>query len=286
MRIFLSRHLSYCHGVKKTLTLVEDLLRTNPGRTYYMLGHIVHNEHVIRALQAKGLRIALDVAEIEDGATVIIPSHGAPQAVFDRLALRSVTVVDATCPMVKVIHRRAQKLESEGFQPVIIGEPRHDEVKGIAGHVRRAIIVRSPADVTLEAFAGVRKAGVVVQSTFIRAEANAVLEAIRRIVPEVRFEDTICRPTTERQEEVRVQAERADCILIVGSKTSANTRHLFDLAGGKKASVHLVDDPEKIPELGLAGCESVFIASGASTPVEVIDRIVALLEARKERPDA
>ncbi len=286
MRIILSRHLSYCFGVKKTLTLVEDLLRTSPGRTYYMLGHIVHNEHVIRGLQAKGIRIANDVAEIEDGATVIIPSHGAPQSVFDRLALRPVTVVDATCPMVRVIHRRAQKLESEGFQPVIIGEPRHDEVKGIAGHVRRAIIVRSPGDVTPEAFAGISKAGVVVQSTFIREEAAAVLDAIRRIVPEVRFEDTICRPTTERQEEVRVEAEQADCVLIVGSRTSANTRHLYDLAGGQKATVHLVDDPERIPELGLEGCASVFVASGASTPIEVIDRIVALLAARTERPGA
>jgi len=286
MRIILSQHLSYCFGVKKTLTLVEDLLRTNPGRTYYMLGHIVHNEHVIRGLQSQGLRIADDVREIEDGATVIIPSHGAPQAVFDRLAGRPVTVVDATCPMVKVIHRRAQRLEADGFQPVIIGEPRHDEVKGIAGHVRRAIIVRSPGDVTPETFAGVREAGVVVQSTFIREEANAVLEAIRRIVPEVRFEDTICRPTTERQEEVLDLAERTDCILIVGSRTSANTRHLFDLAGGKKAAVHLIDDPERIPELGLKGSETVFIASGASTPIEIINRVVAILEARKDSPDA
>ena len=148
MRIRLSRHLSYCFGVQNTLTLVEDLLRKNPDRAYTMLGHIVHNEHVIRGLQDKGLRIALDADEIEDGATVIIPSHGAPQAVFDRLAERRVTVVDATCPMVKVIHRRAQKLEAEGFQPVIIGDPKHDEVKGIAGHVGRAIIVRSPEDVT------------------------------------------------------------------------------------------------------------------------------------------
>ncbi len=282
MRIILSRHLSYCFGVKKTLTLVEDLLRTNPGRIYYMLGHIVHNEHVIRGLQAKGLRIANDASEVEDGATVIIPSHGAPQAVFDRLARRPVTVVDATCPMVKVIHRRAQKLEAEGFQPVIIGEPKHDEVKGIAGHVGRAIIVRSPADVTPEAFAGVRKAGVVVQSTFIREEANAVLAAILRIVPEVKFEDTICRPTTERQEEVRVQAQEADCVLVVGSRTSANTRHLFDLAGGKKAKVHLVDDPERVPELDLRDCGSVFIASGASTPDAAIDRVVAILQSSGE----
>jgi 4-hydroxy-3-methylbut-2-en-1-yl diphosphate reductase len=281
MRIVLSQHLSYCFGVQKTLTLVEDLLRNNPERNYYMLGNIVHNEHVIRGLQAKGLKIAFDPSEIERDATVIIPSHGAPQAVFDRLAERRLTVIDATCPMVRVIHSRAQRLEAEGFHPVIIGDPKHDEVKGIAGHVRQGTIVRTPADVTPEMFQGVVKVGVVVQSTFIRTEALAVLEAIRRVVPEVRYEDTICRPTTERQAEVRELAGVHSCILIIGSRTSANTRHLFALASGKKASVHLIDDPGKIAELDLSGYESVFITSGASTPMEIIERVVALLERRR-----
>jgi 4-hydroxy-3-methylbut-2-enyl diphosphate reductase len=281
MTITLSRHLSYCFGVRKTLTLVEDMLRENPGRIFYMLGHIVHNERVIGDLLARGLRIAHDPGEIETGATVIIPSHGAPQAVFDRLAERRLTVIDATCPMVKVIHRRAQKLEAEGYHPVIIGDPQHDEVKGIAGHVRRAVIVRHPEDATAEAFAGIARAGVVVQSTFIRAEARAVLEAIRRIVPDVRFEDTICRPTTERQDEVKEAAQGADCVLIVGSRTSANTRHLYELAGGEKARVHLIDDPEKIAKLDLRACGTIFIASGASTPVEMIDRVVGLLERKR-----
>ena len=278
MRIVLSRHLSYCFGVRNTLTLVEDMLRENPDRAYYMLGHIVHNEHVIRSFEEKGLKIAHDPDEIEDGATVIIPSHGAPQAVFDRLAERGLTVIDATCPMVKVIHRRARKLEAEGFHPVIIGDPQHDEVKGIAGHVGRAVIVRRPEDVTSERFAGIEKAGVVVQSTFIRSEAEAVLDAVRLVVLEVRFEDTICRPTTERQDEVREEADSADCVLIVGSRSSANTRHLFKLAGGKKARVHLIDDPEKVLELEFDACASLFIASGASTPVEMIDKVVRLLE--------
>jgi 4-hydroxy-3-methylbut-2-enyl diphosphate reductase len=267
MTITLSRHLSYCFGVRKTLTLVEDMLRENPGRTYYMLGHIVHNERVI--------------GDLETGATVIIPSHGAPQAVVNRLSERRLTVIDATCPMVKVIHCRAQKLEAEGYHPVIIGDPHHDEVKGIAGHVRRAVIVRRPEDATPEAFAGITRAGVVVQSTFIRAEARAVLEAVRRVVPEVKFEDTICRPTTERQDEVKKAAQAADCILIVGSQTSANTRHLYELAGGGKARVHLIDDPEKIAKLDLRACGTIFIASGASTPVEMIDRVVGLLEGKR-----
>ncbi|MCX6559215.1 MAG: 4-hydroxy-3-methylbut-2-enyl diphosphate reductase [Candidatus Aminicenantes bacterium] len=281
MRITLSGNLSYCFGVRKTLTLVEDLLARNPDRTYYMYGEIVHNELVIRGLRAKGLSIIRDLTQIGPTGSVIIPSHGAPLGVFEDLQARGVDVIDATCPMVRLIHEKARRLEADGFTVVIIGDPRHDEVRGIAGHVDRALVFRHPADVTAASLAGVGRAGIVVQSTFIREEARAVLEAVRALVPEVLFEDTICRPTSERQEEVRRMAARHDCVLIVGSRRSANTRHLYDLAGGEKACVHFVDDPEQVAELPIPSGASVFVASGASTPMSAVERVVELLERRK-----
>jgi 4-hydroxy-3-methylbut-2-en-1-yl diphosphate reductase len=281
MRITLSGNLSYCFGVRKTLTLVEDLLARNPDRTYYMYGEIVHNELVIRGLRAKGLSIIRDLTQIGPSGSVIIPSHGAPLRVFEDLQAGGVDVIDATCPMVRLIHEKARRLEADGAVVVIIGDPRHDEVRGIAGHVGRALVFRRPADVTAAALAGIVKAGVVVQSTFIREEAFAVLEAVRALVPEVLFEDTICRPTSERQEEVRRMAARHDCVLIVGSRRSANTRHLFDLAAGENACVHFVDDPEQVAGLPIPAGASVFVASGASTPMAAVERVVELLERRK-----
>lgn len=278
MRITLSGNLSYCFGVRKTLTLVEDLLARNPDRTYYMYGEIVHNELVIRDLRAKGLSIIRDLSRIGPAGSVIIPSHGAPLRVFEDLRARGIDVIDATCPMVRLIHGKAQRLEAGGAAVIILGDPSHDEVRGIAGHVGRALVFRRPEDVTAEALAGVIKAGVVVQSTFIRDEALAILEAIRAIVPEVVFEDTICRPTSERQEEVRLMAGRHDCVLIVGSRRSANTRHLYDLAAGENACVHFVDDPEGVVGLPIAADASVFIASGASTPMSAVERVVELLQ--------
>ncbi len=278
MRITLSGNLSYCFGVRKTLTLVEDLLARNPDRTYYMYGEIVHNELVIRDLRAKGLSIIRDLTQIGPAGSVVIPSHGAPLRVFEDLRARGIDVIDATCPMVRLIHGKAQRLEAEGAAVVILGDPSHDEVRGIAGHVGRALVFRRPEDVTAAALAGVAKAGVVVQSTFIREEALAILEAIRALVPEVVFEDTICRPTSERQEEVRRMAARHDCVLIVGSRRSANTRHLYDLAAGENACVHFVDDPEGVVHLPIAAEASVFIASGASTPMSAVERVVELLQ--------
>ncbi|MDD8026511.1 MAG: 4-hydroxy-3-methylbut-2-enyl diphosphate reductase [Acidobacteriota bacterium] len=282
MRITLSGNLSYCFGVRKTLTLVEDLLARNPDRTYYMYGEIVHNELVIRDLRGKGLSIIRDLSQIGPTGSVIIPSHGAPLRVFEDLRARGVDIIDATCPMVRLIHEKARRLEAEGADVVIIGDPLHDEVRGIAGHVGRALVFRHPADVDAAALAGIRRAGVVVQSTFIREEALAILDAIRAVVPEVVFEDTICRPTSERQEEVRRMAARHDCVLIVGSRRSANTRHLFDLACGENACVHFVDDPEQVNGLPIRPDASVFVASGASTPMSAVERVVELLERRKD----
>ena len=278
MKITLSDNLSYCSGVQRTLDLVEKVIAENPGRLYYMMGEIVHNEHVINRMKSLGLHIIYTLDEITEEGTVIIQSHGTPQRIFDELKAKKLDYIDATCPMVSVIHRRIQKLEEEGYFPVIIGQQGHDEVSGIAGQIKDALIFGRSEEVTEEALSGKERVGIVVQSTFIRTEAVAVVDRIKELVPDVKFIDTICHPTTERQTEVSRVADIYDYILIVGSRTSANTRHLFHLASGKKSCVYLVDDPESVPNLSLPAGASIFIASGASTPMNLIDRVVEILE--------
>ena len=277
MQITLSQNLSYCVGVQRTLNLVEKLLEKNPEKSYYMLGEIVHNEHVINDLRDKGLHIIRDIEQIEKQGIVIIQSHGVPLATLENLKKRNIDYIDATCPMVRVIHREIKKLEDEGYFPVIIGKKGHDEAKGIAGQVERAMIIGTPEEVRADLFSGNKKVGVVVQSTFIRARALAILEAIKSLGLQVKFVDTICRPTTERQEEVKNIAGKYDCILIIGSKTSANTKHLFTLASGTKSCVYLVDEPETVKDLPIPEDATIFIASGASTPMYLIERVISFL---------
>ncbi|NOR14366.1 MAG: 4-hydroxy-3-methylbut-2-enyl diphosphate reductase [Candidatus Aminicenantes bacterium] len=277
MFITLSHNLSYCFGVERTLTLVEELLEQNPGMKYYMLGEIVHNEHVINDLKSKGLQVIPDLEQIEAEGTVIIQSHGTAKKILETLKTRKIDYIDATCPMVKKIHREIGKLEAAGYFPVIIGKQGHDKVQGIAGQVKEALIIGSAPDVNPDDFSGRKKVGIVVQSTYIRAEALAILEKINALVPEVKFIDTICRPTTERQTEVEGIAGKYDFILIIGSKASANTRHLYMLAGGTKSRVYLVDDPESTRALPIPPEATVFIASGASTPKHLIEKVVSIL---------
>ncbi len=280
MKIVLSETLSYCVGVRKTLETTARLLAARPDRTYYMLGEIVHNEHVIEALKARGLRIVQSLEEVPAGGVVILQSHGSARERYGRLEDRGLEFVDATCPMVKIIHERIRRVEAEGRTPVVIGQVGHEEVRGIVGQVARALVVKSPDEVTPELFEGVLRAGVVAQSTFIEEEALAIVERIRALVPDVVFHDTICQPTKTRQREVAAHTRKADWVVVIGSRHSANTRHLYNIARAINPQTHLIDRPESVDDIAIPAEATVFIASGASTPMELIDEVVRRLEAR------
>jgi 4-hydroxy-3-methylbut-2-enyl diphosphate reductase len=284
VKIILSETLSYCFGVRKTLELTEQLLADRPDRTYYMLGEIVHNEHVIEALRAKGLRIVQTLEDVPAGGVVILQSHGSTRKRYDELAARGLEFVDATCPMVRIIHDRIRAIEAQGRVPVVIGQVGHEEVRGIVGQVSRALVVKSPDEVTPDLFAGVARAGVVAQSTFIEEEARRIVERIRALIPDMVYHDTICQPTKTRQREVETHTRKADVVIVIGSRHSANTRHLFSIARSLNPRTHLIDRPESVEDLDIPAGATVFIASGASTPMELITEVVRRLEARAATP--
>jgi 4-hydroxy-3-methylbut-2-enyl diphosphate reductase len=280
LKIVLSETLSYCVGVRQTLDLVERLRVENPAKSYVMLGEIVHNEHVIADLKARGLRFIDAIDEAPPDAVVVLQSHGSPLSLYRELKARQLAFVDATCPMVTTIHRKIRAVEKAGRTPVIIGQKGHDEVRGIAGQVARALIVGAPEEVTPDLVRGVARAGVVVQSTFVREDADRILERLRALVPDVVFHDTICRPTKARQREVEENSRTAGSVIVIGSKRSANTLHLHRLARKANPRAYLVDDPARVETLPLPSDGTVFVASGASTPMELILDVVRRLKER------
>ncbi len=280
MNIILSETLSYCFGVRKTLDLVERLLAENPDTPYYMLGEIVHNEHVIEDLRAKGLRVVHSLDEVPPEGVIILQSHGSPQSRYREIERRRLKFIEATCPMVKLIHDKVREVEAGGYFPVVIGHEGHEEVTGIVGQVGRAIVVGDVEEITANLFKGVERAGIVVQSTFIAEDARRLLDSIRAFVPEVVFHDTICQPTKARQREVERHTMTADCVIVVGSRRSANTMHLYRIARKINGCTHLVDKPEAVEDVDLPRDGTVFIASGASTPMELVAEVVRRIEKR------
>jgi 4-hydroxy-3-methylbut-2-enyl diphosphate reductase len=272
----------FCGGVNRTLKIIERLKAERPRTKIYLLGKVVHNEIVLARLKRQGFRTIDDFRRAKDGL-LVIQSHGIPAALQDEIRASGIEFVDTTCPMVKDIHAKARKLAKDGNRVVVIGDRKHEEVRGIAGQVNNAVIVGSPADVDPVVFKGIPRAGIVVQSTFIRNRTEPILRKIRRYVADVQFENTICKPTADRQRDARIRASRYGCVIVIGSSTSANTRNLMSILSARNANTILIHRPEDVDAIRLGSCRSIYVLSGASTPMDIIKKTVARLRRRIER---
>ncbi|MBM3293886.1 MAG: 4-hydroxy-3-methylbut-2-enyl diphosphate reductase [Candidatus Aminicenantes bacterium] len=274
--IDVSPYAGFCGGVRRTIKTIEALKAARPAAKIYLLGKIVHNETVLARLKRRGFIAIDDYRKARDGI-LVIQSHGIPAALFAEVRRSGIEFADTTCPMVKDIHRRARELEADGCRVAIIGDRGHEEVLGIAGQVHEPLIVGRPEDVDSSAFKAIPKVGVVVQSTFIRENAERIVRKIRRFVPDVRFENTICKPTTDRQLDARAKAGLYANPLVIGSNSSANTRNLLSIMQSKNPKTRLISRPEDVDEISFGRRPSVYVVSGASTPQDVIDRTVRRL---------
>ena len=165
MKINVAKHAGFCAGV--SIAVRKALVAAaHPGEVY-MLGDIVHNELVVQQLQAAGVRVVASVAAIPRRATILIRAHGAEPRIYAQARRRGLKIIDATCPMVADIHKEARRLARRKYQVAIIGDAGHDEVLGIAGQVKKAVILSAPSEVSRKLPAKVKKMGVVVQSTLL-----------------------------------------------------------------------------------------------------------------------
>jgi len=177
--------------------------------------------------------------------------------------------------MVREIHCKAVKMERSGRAIIIIGDPGHDEVKGILGRLRgKAVVVSGPGDIPGTAKSLPRRAGVVVQSTQNTETVGLIEETLRAAIPDLVFCDTICRPTRMKQAEVRRMPARNDVMIVIGSGGSANTRRLYEISRGINPRSYRIASAGELRSEWFAGARSVGVTAGASTPDRVIDSVV------------
>jgi (E)-4-hydroxy-3-methyl-but-2-enyl pyrophosphate reductase len=259
----------FCFGVAITVKKAEEAVeRLGSGVT--TLGHVVHNPQMVAALEAKGLKNASTVDEVDTEA-MFVRAHGLPVEVLDRAKERGLTVIDATCPMVTKIHVQAEKLRDEGYKIIVVGDPTHPEVKGTLSHVPGAWCITSVDDV-----AGLPRAsrvGVVVQSTWNGPGFTDIVRKLSEKYYEVRAVNTICTDTKNRQSEVETLSREVEVMVVVGGKTSANTKHLAELAAINGARAYHVEGPDELHAEWFAGVGSAGLMSGASTPGWLVDRV-------------
>ena len=282
MRILRATHLGMCFGVRDAIALALEHADAGP---LTILGDLVHNPTVLNALEAKGIEVANDVAEVKT-STVMVTAHGTSERNLARTRALGLNVVEATCPLVHVAHRAVVMLAREGYHVVIIGQRDHVEVRGLTGDLDQFDVVLDDADVL--GLGQHPRVGVAAQTTQAVEKVRHLVDLIRQRFPqsEVRFIDTVCKPTKQRQSSAVDVARQADVVIVVGGKSSNNTRELVKTCARYCARVHHVQTEQDVRPDWFAAASIVGLTAGTSTPDEVIDRVEARIEQFDSRAEA
>lgn len=274
MRIIIAEHFGMCFGVRDAIAEAERLAAEGP---LTILGELVHNPVVRERLRARGIREAETGALSESSARAMITAHGVSDRQRTEWQERGVEIADGTCPLVRNAHTQLRLLVEKGYTPVVIGKRGHVEVEGLIGDFPGAIVLENAAEA--EGVPVQERFGVISQTTQPIEFVRVVVAALQRRQPaaEVRFVDTVCKPTKDRQLALQALISKCDAIVVVGGRGSNNTRQLVErcTAAGRKAfHVERADDlvAEDFREV-----ETVGVTAGTSTLRETVEAVIERL---------
>jgi 4-hydroxy-3-methylbut-2-enyl diphosphate reductase len=283
MEVRMADHLGMCFGVRDAITLALDLTSQGP---LTILGDLVHNPDVVARMDAAGA-VRVQQPEQVQTPSVLLTAHGTADRVKLQLRQQGLEVHDATCPLVKRVHLAIARLIEEGRHPVVIGKANHVEVRGLVGDLDEFTIVEDEAG--LEQLRDhltqnpVARLGVVAQTTQPLERVLELTEALRRRYPDadVRFVDTVCQPTKDRQQALRQLAAETDVVVVVGGPDSNNSRKLTELARQLGRPAYQVASAAELRPEWFLGCRVVGLTAGTSTPDPVIEEVRNWLETRE-----
>jgi 4-hydroxy-3-methylbut-2-enyl diphosphate reductase len=269
MRIIRAEHLGMCFGVRDAIALA---LKQSQAQPLTILGDLVHNETVLAELRARGIRIAQQAAAVQTRA-VMVTAHGASEKAMNRARERGLALSEATCPLVRAAHRAVARLVREGYHPVIIGQRNHVEVRGLTEDLADFDVVLSEADIF--EMAERPRFGVAAQTTQPVERVRRLVDVLRRRFPqaEVRFIDTVCHPTRQRQNAAVELARQADVVVVIGGAHSNNTHELVRTCGGYCSRVHHVQTAADLRPEWFAEARTVGLTAGTSTPDAVVEEV-------------
>ena len=269
MKITIARDAGYCFGVRDAVDLAYKNVKKN-GKVY-MLGDIVHNERVVMDLAEAGTKVVDNLENIPQNASVLFRAHGTAREVWEKAQERGISILDATCPLVREIHHEVKNLQKEDRPIIIIGDHGHDEVEGIASQVQNPIIIATPEEA--QKLRKMKNAGVVSQSTQTIENVQAIISILMTKVFDLRFVNTICFPTKRNQEQIKALAHENDVMIIIGSFTSANSKRLTQLSKEINPRTYQVNSADEIDPAWFYEVENVGVSAGASTPDYLINEV-------------
>ena len=280
MQILLAEPRGFCTGVTRAVQSLENAVKQF-GTPIYVYHEIVHNTWIVEDFRSKGVIFVNTVDEIPEGSRLMFSAHGVSPEIQKIAAERSLQTIDATCPLVRKVHDSAIDYVQRGYKIILIGHRNHDEVVGVVGEVPDAIsVVENEAEIDALTFGREEKLAYLTQTTLSITETFQQIERLKKRFPQIVGppQSNICGATQHRQDAVRECCQQADAVIVVGSRSSSNSRRLAEQA--EKLGVHsfLVDSAEDIPLDEFTGNETVVITAGASAPEHLVQECAQLLK--------
>jgi 4-hydroxy-3-methylbut-2-enyl diphosphate reductase len=278
MQVIRARRAGFCMGVAMALRKLDRAVREVPRGRVATLGAIIHNPQVLKKYAHMGVRRLDSPSEAEQGMTVLIRAHGVSRETEAALRETGVALVDATCPRVKKAQQAIAGATAAGAALLLFGDAPHPEVRGLVSYAAGPYHVfntREELDAILSAPGKMEgNFALAAQTTqdrpffdALRKELDVVMDTKLVVL------DTICDATRQRQEEIPLLAERAEVMVVVGGRESANTRRLADIAAGCGVPVALVESERELDPAFFAGKCAAGLTAGASTPGNLIDAV-------------
>jgi len=271
MKIIIAKNIGLCTGVKRALDIGYDSLKKDLKPVQF-LGEIIHNEKVIKDFKIKGGKIIFDPKKAKKG-TLVIRAHGIPPLIFTK----NIIIRDATCPLVKRAQEAAKTLSQKGYKVIIIGEKNHPEVKGIKGYVTgKAIIIENESQA--KKLKKIKKAGIISQTTQSIEKVNKIIEILKNKTEKLEWINTLCPQVLSRQKELSEMIKKVDGILVIGSKSSANTQRLVEIVKNNKKPVWLTNSADNLKRSIFKEINILGVVSGTSAPNWIVEKIIEKLK--------
>lgn len=283
MEIKLSQYAGFCEGVKRAYDMVMELDLDNAKKPVYILGSLAHNPEVNRKIEEKGIkkitREEFFNSKPQEIGTVVITAHGIGPNVYEFAKNNNIDIFDTTCPKVMKVQRLARVYAKRGNELVIVGDKDHKEVEGIKDWGGgKASIISCQENLENLDFKENEKIAVLSQTTQNEDFFKKIGESIKKKYPHSEIINTVCSTTHERQKEARKMAKENKIMIIIGSKTSANSTRLFEISKSINPLSYFIEKSDEINKEQIKNVESIGITAGASTPDGVIYDVVKYLK--------
>lgn len=287
MKVTKADALGTCFGVRDA---IEEAMDPQFKDNLTVIGQLVHNPQIVQRLKENGVKIVDSLNDSIETKNVMITAHGAAESVRQRAQEMGFRVFDATCPLVLRVHKTVAKLVDEGFFPVVVGQESHVEVRGIVTDLSEFIVVLDEND--LHKLNDIKKIGIVSQTTQQTKHVYPLVEKIKEMknpdgsLKDVKFVDTICKPTKDRQKAVEQLSDEVDVMVVIGGFNSSNTKKLKKVCDDKNIPAYHIEKASELREEWFHPGQHVGITAGTSTPHWVIDEIYQAVVEIGERLEA